>query len=116
MGAGILLRSAAAGLYGIGLAPARAVRFLTRRDPLRLRKPAGVESYWLAKAQPDGRESYFSPGGPRAGRPAGASRAVLPLSYAVARLAAPKRRDVAETRTSAAAREEGIPDEIYTLW
>jgi hypothetical protein len=36
--------------------------------------------------------------------------------YGLAWLSSPKRRDVAETRTSAAAREEGIPDEIYTLW
>jgi hypothetical protein len=100
----------------LGLAPARAVRSITRRDPLRLRKPARCESYWLPKAQSDGRESYFSPGGPSGERPRGASRITLPLFYGLARLASPKRRDVAETRTSAAAREEGIPDEIYTLW
>jgi hypothetical protein len=44
------------------------------------------------------------------------SRITLPVFYALARLASRKRRDVAETRTSAATREEGIPDEIYTLW
>ena len=111
---GGFLRATTAGLYAMGLAPARLMRSITRRDPLRLRKPAGVDSYWLPKAQPEGRESYFSPGGRE--RPGGGSRLTLPLFYALARLASPKRRGIAETRTSAAAREEGIPDEIYTLW
>src|SRR5690242_19298766 len=113
---GGMLRSAPAALYTVGLAPTRAMRAITRRDPLRLRKPARCDSYWLLKTQPEGRESYFSPGGPPGERPRGVSRLTLPLFYALARVAAPKSRDVVETRTSAATREEGIPDEFYTLW
>lgn len=106
---------AAAGLYGLVMLPARAAGKVVGRDPLRLRKPTGVDSYWTPKAPAGGRESYFSPGSP-GDRPGGVSRLLLPLFRATARVAAPKRRDVTETRTSAAQREEGIPDEIYTLW
>jgi hypothetical protein len=111
---GILMNTAVAGLYGLAILPARAVGLVLGRDALRLRRPRGAASYWVEKAPAGGLESYFSQGpGPS---PRGTTRLVLPLFHALARLAAPKRTGPAETATSAAQREQGIPDEIYTLW
>ena len=115
--------AAVIGLYGLCILPAKMVGLLLGRDPLRLRRPAGRESYWLPKAPPGGMESYFSQGAKAAARaagvdsgPRGTVRLVLPLYYALARLVAPKRRGPVETGTSAAQRDKGIPDEVYTLW
>ena len=112
------LTVAAAGLYHLCILPAKAAGRLLGRDPLRLRKPADASTYWQPKATSGGLECYFSPGSGRTDGARPASPRYLPLFYALARLAAP-RHDPAgatETATSFAAREQGIPDEIYTLW
>ena len=112
-----MLNAVVAVLYGLCILPGKAAAVVFGRDSLRLRRPAGATSYWLPKAPAGGLESYFSTGHGRPERgAASATWFVLPAFYGVARLVAPRRRDLIESRTSAAEREQGIPDEIYTLW
>jgi len=94
----------------------RALNALLGRDPLRLREPEG-ESFWIAReAEPD-RTSYFSEASVAEGRGArgfgGIARGFLKL---LGRLHAPQRAHPGEKFSAAADREQGIPDEVYTLW
>jgi hypothetical protein len=112
-----LVKWTAAALYQTCILPSRAAGRLLGWDPLRLRRTADQDSYWVPKASPGSLESYFSPGSGRAATPRATTAWYLPLYYTLAKVAASKRRLAdTETRTSAAARDEGIPDEIYTLW
>jgi hypothetical protein len=120
-----VLKALLAVLYGILVLPAHLLGRLRGRDSLLLRKP-GRDSYWLAKAPADGVQSYFSPGSARHGNgttaetPASMAGWIAPLYVWLSRPFAPRRRRLADTATSAApsaaSREQGIPDEIYTLW
>ena len=107
-------------LYGLCILPAHALGRLLGRDNLLLRRPRR-DSYWIAKAPPGSVEAYFSQGSPRHGNgttsdtPAPMAGWVVPLFVRVSRAFARPRR-ATETATSAASREHGIPDEIYTLW
>ncbi len=109
-------------LYGVLVFPAHVVGRWRGRDSLLLRKPAR-DSYWLSRAPVTDVQSYFSPGSARVGNgvtaetPAATATWLAPLYVLVARWFAPRRGVAAETPTaSAAARDQGIPDEIYTLW
>lgn len=120
-----MLKVLLAVLYGACVLPAHVMGRLLGRDSLMLRRPSH-DSYWLAKAPIDGTESYFSPGSARRGNgttadtPAPMAGWVAPLLLWLSKAFAPRRRQLADTATSAApsaaSRDKGIPDEIYTLW
>ncbi len=118
-----MLKALLAVLYGLCILPAHAFGRLRGRDSLMLRRP-NRDSYWLAKAPAGDIQSYFSPGSARRGNgttedtPASMAGWVAPLFLWLSRLFAPRQRELADTATapSAASREQGIPDEIYTLW
>jgi hypothetical protein len=107
------------------------VIWLTRRtnqSRLQLDDP-GTPSYWLVRKPDAGRDSYFfetstvegapapregSESGPRIG---GRSPWLAAILITIARWYAPPRESVAgKVLSSIADREEGVPDEIYTLW
>lgn len=95
---------------------ARVFNTLMRRDPLRLREPP-AKSLWIARdVEPDG-PSYFSEAslceGRRQGGTGGITQWLLTL---LARLYAPPRPDPGKEYSAVADREQGIPDEVYTLW
>ncbi len=112
-------------LYGAVLIPASVTGRLLGRDSLLLRRPRR-DSYWLAKAPVSDVQSYFSPGSARDGNgtsqetPVAMAGWLTPVYVALSKALAPRRRPSGETATSAvpsaATREQGIPDEIYTLW
>ena len=94
---------------------ARLLSLLLGRDPLRLREPEG--SCWIRREAGPDTASYFSEASVAEGRGHGgfSGLAAKPLELA-ARLAAPPRPVPGERPTAAADREQGIPDEVYTLW
>lgn len=108
--------------------PVRLVRAARGRDTLQLRRPAGAESYWVVRGTDADGPSYFSEASVAEGRTAlrvgarrrtdrGAARLFTPLLRAVARLHAPPRERAADKfEARAEQREQGIPDEVYTLW
>ena len=98
------------------LVVARLVDVLLRRDPLRLREPGG-ESLWIPRAaQPDS-TSYFSESSVAEGKGAGGFGwiAAAPLRWQ-SRLFGGRRQSPGANYAPAADREQGIPDEVYTLW
>ena len=101
-------------LYPLLLA-ARLFNALRGRDPLRRGRP-GAGSLWVERSAASSDTSYFSEASPsEAGR---SSAAWLPESMLVAlsRWYAPPRSRPNEKFSAAADREQGIPDEMYTLW
>jgi hypothetical protein len=109
-------------LYGLCIVPAHVVGRLRKRDSLMLRKPSR-ESYWLAKAETGDVQSYFAPGSARYGNgvtpdtPRPMVAWVAPLYVSLGRWFAPRRGRAADSASaSPGTREQGIPDEIYTLW
>ncbi len=88
---------------------------LTGRDPMRLKEPQGT--CWIPRhSQPDS-PSYFSESSVVEGKDHGGFTflAAVPLRVA-ARCIAPPRPVPGEKSPLTAEREEGIPDEVYTLW
>ena len=84
-------------------------------DRLRLRKSVQA-SYWVERRQPD-LASYFSEasqcegnGGPSLAKP------VARFLQLVARLYGPGQQTGEPNYKPSAEREQGIPDEVYTLW
>jgi hypothetical protein len=113
-------------LYVVML-PASLVRRILGRDTLQLRAPPAGASCWLLRGAPPTTESYFSEKSEVEGRPArsengqlatdpGIARVFAPLFVAAASLHAPPRAVPGEKFSAAADREQGIPDEVYTLW
>jgi hypothetical protein len=94
---------------------ARAINAISRRDPLRLRRPP-QPSLWIERDATVSDLSYFSESSPAELRSNSAGR--LPASFLswVARFYAPARTQSREKFSAAADREQGIPDEMYTLW
>src|SRR5687767_3565844 len=95
------------------------------RDTLLIRKPAGVPSYWITRAPVRDTQSYFSQASVAEGKSAafagsqtrtdaGGAGLLRGLFTTLAGFYAPRRR--AAGAPVPEAREEGIPDEIYTLW
>jgi hypothetical protein len=105
--------------------PAHCIARLLGRDSLQLRRPKR-DSYWLSKALTSNVQTYFSPGSIREGNgvtaetPALMGGWVAILFMWLAGVFAPRKSDAAAAAAapvrSAGAREQGIPDEIYTLW
>jgi len=90
----------------------RVSNALQGRDPLRLSKPGG-SSCWIERDRSTSSEDYFSESAT-----AGAmsrSLAVRALTT-VAAWFAPSRLQPGEKFSAAADRDQGIPDEVYTLW
>lgn len=112
--------------YFAWLVPVSLAGRLLRHDPLQLRRPNAV-SYWLARNARGDNASYFSEvslaegvaakrEGSAGMAAAGGSRLVLAPLLVLARLWAPPRTFGKGKVSSAADRNENIPDEIYTLW
>lgn len=94
----------------------RLLNALTGRDPLRLREPAGG-SYWIARAAPPPASQYFSESSAAEGRRHGGwGGAAIAMLRRIARTTAPAPLQPGERYSAAADREQGIPDEVYTLW
>jgi hypothetical protein len=95
----------------------RVISGILGRDPLRLKQPAG-ESFWITRAASDDSGHYFSEASAAEGQGAGGlSGVIAPALRASASLFKPKTSHDAPGRHIAAAdREQGIPDEVYTLW
>jgi len=84
-------------------------------DRLRLHRSTGA-SYWIERRQPD-LTSYFSEAsrcegsdGPSVAKP------VTRFLEVAARLYRPRRRTSETVYKVSVEREQGIPDEVYTLW
>jgi len=86
-------------------------------DRLRLYGPPSKESYWSERRCQPNTSSYFSEssctegdGGPSAARP------LIRLLRSIARLYKQPRQPAGAIYKASAEREQGIPDEVYTLW
>ncbi len=95
---------------------ARLFNALRGRDPLRRARP-GPGSLWVERNATPSDASYFSQVSPSENRGRASAR-WLPESILVAlsRWYAPPRLRPNEKFSAAADREQGIPDEMYTLW
>ena len=87
---------------------------LLARDPLRRRRPA-AGSLWVAR-KVGSDAGYFSEASPSEDAPASAARLPESALVALSRVYAPPRARPNEKFSAAADREQGIPDEMYTLW
>jgi hypothetical protein len=96
------------------LLAARDVNALTGRDPLRLHEP-DAPSLWIERQQPPSDATYFTEGSPAE---SGGKSGILPTRMLLwlARWYAPPRARPGEKFSAGADREQGIPDEMYTLW
>jgi hypothetical protein len=95
--------------------PIMLIARLFGRDALRLKDPGGA-SYWIARDPATRRDSYFSEASDHEGKGAG-SPVMAAVLEAIAKLFAPPKVKSGERPiASAADREHGVPDEIYTLW
>jgi hypothetical protein len=92
---------------------ARLINVVTGRDPLRSHRPTDA-SLWIARDIVSTDASYFSEASPAEVR----RRVSLPASLLawIARLYAPPRSQPEGKFSAGADREQGIPDEMYTLW
>ena len=91
----------------------RLVNALRGFDPLRRRRP-GAGSLWVSRGSQGSDAGYFSESSPAEGRQGSAiARATL---LWLSRWYAPPRSSPHEKFSAAADREQGIPDEMYTLW
>lgn len=107
------------------LIPARMLAGLRGRDPLQLKDDPSRATYWVTRPIRTDAAAYFSESSPaeddivagradpstRHLRPAGRI-ALAPLMW-LAKRQGPGRGKVA---VSASDRDQGVPDEIYTLW
>jgi len=112
----ILTKTLLAAIYPL-LLLAWVMNRLLGRDTLRLDDiPIGQSCWTERRAQPS-IKSYFSEescteGG---GQPS-AARLLARFLHAIARLYRPPRRGAGSIYKASVEREQGIPDEVYTLW
>jgi hypothetical protein len=93
------------------------VNLAGRWDRLRLRDVPSEESYWIERRAQPTTQSYFSEESLAEGSGArSAARPLTRLLRGIARLYAPRRQLGGGTYKASAEREQGIPDEVYTLW
>ena len=97
---------------------ARLVNKILRRDRLYLHDVQSGQSCWIERrAQHLPSPSYFSEAScSEGGRERSASRPLVRLLRGIARLYTPPRQVGGTMYKASADREQGIPDEIYTLW
>ena len=90
--------------------------WLRGRDPLRLREPR-ADTLWIQRGAQPGASDYFSEASVAEGLGHGGSgRFGGAVLRALSRLTAPRRAQPGGKFSPAADREQGIPDEVYTLW
>jgi hypothetical protein len=93
------------------------VNRLLRRDRLRLLDLASGGSYWIERRAQPTTQSYFSEESwAEGGGEASAARPLTRFLQGIARLYAPRRQATGGIYKASADREQGIPDEVYTLW
>jgi hypothetical protein len=95
--------------------PFMLIARLFGRDALRLKDPGGA-SYWIAREPTIRRESYFSQASDHEGKGAGSPVMAGVLRRLASLYAPPQVKAGEKSIASAADREHGVPDEIYTLW
>ena len=94
---------------------ARLFDAMAGRDPLRRRHPRDV-SLWIVRAPSATDASYFSEASPAETTRPRSARLPEVLLLWIAGFYAPPRRRPGEKFSAGADREQGIPDEMYTLW
>ena len=93
------------------------VNRVRRRDRLHLRYLSSEESYWIERCAQPTTQSYFSEESlAEGGGETSAARPLTRFLHGIARLYAPGRQPGGVTYKASAEREQGIPDEVYTLW
>jgi hypothetical protein len=93
------------------------VNWLRGRDRLQLKDSPTKESCWIVRRGQRDIASYFSESSLSEGGDApSAARPLARLLRFVARLYTPPRQAVGSGYKASAEREQGIPDEVYTLW
>jgi hypothetical protein len=95
---------------------ARLVNLVLRRDRLRLHDIPSGESFWIERRAQSTIQSYFSEKSLAEGGEPSAARLLIRFLYGVARLYAPRRQVSGKIYKASVEREQGIPDEVYTLW
>ena len=113
-----------ASIYALIL-PLRLWHTLRGYDRMHLSRSGDTGSYWIPRKQAPDLQSYFLESSLAEGRCPGANESVCiyrggarwitPLLRLLAKAYAPA-RSIPSGRFSTADREQGIPDEIYTLW
>ena len=93
------------------------VNHLLGRDRLRLHDFPSGESYWTERGVQSTTTSYFSEVScSEGGSEPSAARTLTRLLRGIARLYTPTRQAGGAIYKPSAEREQGIPDEVYTLW
>ena len=96
---------------------ARAVNSVFKWDRLHLREGKREQSCWIARQETPDILRYFSEQSSSEGAPASsAAGLILTVLWSLSRLYRPRRTMRGGTYKSSAEREQGIPDEVYTLW
>ena len=93
------------------------VNVVLGRDRLQLHRVADGTTCWIERRAQPNTVSYFSEGSYSEG--SGRSSAATPVIWAlriIAGLYKPRQRATEMVYKASAEREEGIPDEVYTLW
>jgi hypothetical protein len=86
-------------------------------DRLRLHKPPSEKSCWIKRGPVSSTSSYFSEASrAEGGDESSAARPLIRMLCGIARLYAPPRQATEAVYTASADRDQGIPDEVYTLW
>ena len=93
------------------------VNLLLDRNRLRLRRISSKESHWLERRRQPSTASYFSEASrSEGGDEPSAARALARFLRGIAGLYTPPRQAAGAVYEASADREQGIPDEVYTLW
>jgi hypothetical protein len=96
---------------------ARLVNLALGRDRLRLVDLSSKESCWIERCGRPNTASYFSEAScAEGGGEPSAARPLTRLLLGIARVYTPRRQATGTIYKAAADREQGIPDEVYTLW
>jgi len=96
---------------------ARAVNSVFKWDRLHLREGKREQSCWIARQETPDILRYFSEQSSSEGAPASsAAGLILTVLWSLSRLYRPRRTSGGGRYESSAEREQGIPDEVYTLW
>src|SRR4051812_42448330 len=96
---------------------ARAVNGVLKWDRLHLREGKREQSCWIARRETSDILRYFSEQSSSEDAPASsATSLILTVMWSLSRLYKPRRTSGGGRYESSAEREQGIPDEVYTLW
>ena len=113
---GLLLKILLALFYPFVLL-ARVMNALQGKDRMRLREPEGVTTFWLERSPKEGTEGYFSEASATEGSPQnGTAPRISKVLLILAHVYAPTRQNKEKEFVASADRNQGIPDEVYTLW